>query len=93
VSRSLDLPRRYREGLQRIIDAKIKGEQVVTPAVEVPSNVVNLMDALKKSLNAVSAKKQPAKAALPKRVIFTGRGTEAQDGVALSVQRRGADTF
>ena len=53
----------YREGLQRIIDAKIAGEEVVAPAVEAPARVVNLMDALKKSLNAVSAgKKTPAKA-------------------------------
>ena len=53
----------YREGLQRIIDAKIAGEEVVAPSVEAPPKVVNLMDALKKSLNAVSAaKKKPAKA-------------------------------
>jgi hypothetical protein len=55
----------YREGLQRIIDAKIAGEEVVAPAVEAPPRVVNLMDALKKSLDAVSAtKKKPAKAAV-----------------------------
>ena len=53
----------YREGLQRIIDAKIAGEEIVAPAVETPSRVVNLMEALKKSLDAVSAtKKKPAKA-------------------------------
>ena len=54
----------YREGLQRIIDAKIAGEEIVAPTVEAPARVVNLMDALKKSLDAVSsAKKRPAKAA------------------------------
>jgi DNA end-binding protein Ku len=54
----------YREGLQQIIDAKIAGQDVVAPAVpEGPPKVVNLMDALKKSLDAVSAeKKRPAKA-------------------------------
>ena len=62
----------YREGLQRIIDAEIAGEEIVAPAVETPSRVVNLMDALKKSLDAVSAtKKKPAKAdvahTVPKR--------------------------
>jgi DNA end-binding protein Ku len=57
----------YREGLQRIIDAKIAGEEVVAPAVEAPPRVVNLMEALKKSLDAVSAtKKRPAKAAIAK---------------------------
>jgi DNA end-binding protein Ku len=54
----------YREGLQRIIDAKIAGHEVVAPAVEAPPKVVNLMDALRKSLDAVSAtKKRPARAA------------------------------
>jgi DNA end-binding protein Ku len=53
----------YREGLQRIIDAKIAGQETVTPEVEAPARVVNLMDALKKSLDAVSAaKKRPVKA-------------------------------
>jgi DNA end-binding protein Ku len=45
----------YREGLQRIINAKIAGEEIVASAVEAPLRVVNLMDALKRSLNAVSA--------------------------------------
>jgi len=55
----------YREGLQRIIDAKIAGEEIVAPSVETPPRVVNLMDALKKSLDAVSTtKKKPVKAAV-----------------------------
>ena len=55
----------YREGLQRIIDAKIAGEEIVAPADEAPPKVVNLMEALKKSLDAVSAaKKKPVKAAV-----------------------------
>jgi DNA end-binding protein Ku len=57
----------YREGLQRIIDAKIAGAEIVAPAEEAPPKVVNLMEALKKSLDAVSgAKKTPAKAAVTK---------------------------
>jgi DNA end-binding protein Ku len=57
----------YREGLQRIIDAKIAGREIVAPAVEAPPKVVNLMEALKKSLDAVSqAKKTPAKATVAK---------------------------
>src|SRR5258707_5786893 len=52
----------YREGLQRIIDAKIAGEEIVAPSVEAPPKVVNLMEALKKSLDAVSSqKKKPPK--------------------------------
>ena len=55
----------YREGLQRIIDAKIAGEAVVVTAAEAPPKVVNLMEALKKSLDAVSAgRKKSVKAAV-----------------------------
>ena len=57
----------YREGLQAIIDAKIAGQEIVAPSLEAPPKVVNLMDALRKSLDTVSAtKKRPAKAAMPK---------------------------
>jgi DNA end-binding protein Ku len=52
----------YREGLQKIIDAKIAGREIVAPSVEAPPKVVNLMDALRRSLDTVStAKKRPAK--------------------------------
>ncbi|HEV3215627.1 MAG TPA: Ku protein [Vicinamibacterales bacterium] len=59
----------YREGLQKIIDAKVAGEEVAAPLVEMPPKVVNLMEALRKSLDSVSGqKKQAAKAELPKKV-------------------------
>src|SRR3954467_11029568 len=59
----------YREGLQKIIDAKIAGEEVAEPAVEAPPKVVNLMEALRKSLDSASAQaKKQAKADLPKKV-------------------------
>ena len=64
----------YREGLQRIIEAKIAGEEVVAPSVDAPPKVVNLMEALKKSLDAVStAKKRPAKASVPKATAVAKR--------------------
>jgi DNA end-binding protein Ku len=57
----------YREGLRRIIDAKIAGEEIVAHETEAPPKVVNLMDALRKSLDTVSAtKKRPAKAVAAK---------------------------
>jgi len=66
----------YREGLQRIIDAKIAGEEIVAPAMDAPPKVVNLMEALKKSLDAVSStKKKPAKATVPEGRAETSRGT------------------
>jgi DNA end-binding protein Ku len=53
----------YRAGLQRIIDAKVAGQEVVAQTAEAPPKVVNLMDALRKSLDTVSAaRKKPAKA-------------------------------
>jgi DNA end-binding protein Ku len=58
----------YREELQKIIDAKIAGEEIVAPTFEAPPKVVNLMEALKKSLDSVSATKKPAaKAELPEK--------------------------
>jgi DNA end-binding protein Ku len=53
----------YQSELRRIIDAKIAGEDVVATEEETPSKVVDLMEALRKSLANVSeSKKKPAKA-------------------------------
>ena len=53
----------YQEELQRIIDAKVAGEEVVATVEEAPPKVVNLMDALRQSLDRVSTgKKKAAKA-------------------------------
>jgi DNA end-binding protein Ku len=50
----------YQSGLREIIDAKIEGREVVTPEVEAPPKVVNLMEALRKSLDSISTtKKKP----------------------------------
>jgi DNA end-binding protein Ku len=40
----------YRERLQRLIEAKKKGRDVVAPEEDEEPEVINLMDALKKSL-------------------------------------------
>ncbi|MBI4263513.1 MAG: Ku protein [Acidobacteria bacterium] len=59
----------YTEGLRQIIEAKIGGEEIVAPEVQEPPKVVDLMEALRRSLDSVSAeKKKPAKAALKKPV-------------------------
>ena len=58
----------YKEELRKVIDAKIAGREVVAPEIEAPPKVVNLMDALRKSLDSVSAaKKKPARVAAIKR--------------------------
>jgi DNA end-binding protein Ku len=48
----------YQVGLREIIDAKIEGREVVAPEVEAPPKVVNLMDALRKSLDSISASRK-----------------------------------
>src|SRR5262245_24473931 len=54
----------YQEELRKIIDAKIAGEEIVAPEEEAPPKVVNLMDALRQSLERVSTtKKRTAKIA------------------------------
>ena len=53
----------YQAELRRVIDAKVAGEEVVVTEEEAPAKVVDLMDALRKSLDSVSkSKKKPAKA-------------------------------
>ena len=48
----------YQVGLREIIDAKIEGREIVTQEVEAPPKVVNLMEALRKSLDTISASKK-----------------------------------
>lgn len=72
----------YKEGLRAIIDAKIAGEEVVVPEVAEPPRVVDLMEALRRSLDAVSyEKKRPAKASVvetaPKAKAAGGRKRKA----------------
>lgn len=56
----------YQVELRRVIDAKIAGEEVVQAADEAPLKVVDLMEALRKSLERVSTgKKKTAKIATP----------------------------
>jgi DNA end-binding protein Ku len=51
----------YQIGLREIIDAKIDGREIVTQEVAAPPKVVNLMEALRKSLDSISeSKKKPA---------------------------------
>lgn len=50
----------YQEELRRIIDAKIAGEEVVATREEAPPKVINLMDALRQSLDRVSTDKKKA---------------------------------
>ncbi|HVO32233.1 MAG TPA: Ku protein, partial [bacterium] len=57
----------YQVGLREIIDAKIEGREIVAPEVEAPPKVVNLMEALRKSLDTISAAKHRPAAAIDMR--------------------------
>jgi DNA end-binding protein Ku len=50
----------YQDELRRIIDAKVAGHEVVASAEEAPPKVVNLMEALRQSLERVSSNKKRA---------------------------------
>ena len=57
----------YKEGLRRIIEAKVAGEEIVAPEIQEPPKVVDLMEALRRSLDSVSSeRKKPVKAKLEK---------------------------
>lgn len=72
----------YQIELRKIIDAKIAGKEVVAPAEEAPPKVVNLMEALRQSLERVSVtKKRTAKIAgqiAPKAVARAGSKKRAR---------------
>ena len=50
----------YQVGLREIIDAKIEGREIVAQEIEAPPKVVNLMDALRRSLDTISSTKKAA---------------------------------
>jgi DNA end-binding protein Ku len=69
----------YTEGLRKIIDAKIAGEEVVAGPVEEPAKVVDLMEALRRSLDSVSTtKKKTAKVLEVKGQRSKVKGTEVK---------------
>lgn len=53
---------RYEAALKELIRRKAKGEKIEAPRQETPSNVVNLMDALKRSVEAEGGRKAPSAA-------------------------------
>ena len=51
----------YQEDLRAVIDAKVAGAEVVAPVEDAPPKVVNLMEALRKSLDSVGEGKRASK--------------------------------
>jgi DNA end-binding protein Ku len=70
----------YQEELRKIIDAKIEGREIVGPPEEAPPKVVNLMEALRQSLERVSTSK--------KRTARVGNGKAARAVARTPVKKR-----
>jgi DNA end-binding protein Ku len=65
-----ELRSEYRESLRELLEAKLAGQEIETPEPSAPTPVVDLMEALRASVAAASAKKPAAgkkKAAAPAR--------------------------
>lgn len=76
----------YKDGLRQIIDAKIAGEEIVAPEIQDPPKVVDLMEALRRSLDSVSTrKKKPAKVTLA-----TSRRSKAKSQKSHAVRKAAA---
>ena len=56
---------KYAEELAKLVEAKVAGKQLVSAPAEEEPQVINLMEALQKSLDAAKAKAKPAKRVAP----------------------------
>ncbi len=80
----------YQSELRRIIDAKVAGEDVIATEEETPSKVVDLMEALRKSLATVSeSKKKPAKAEIAETKAPGEEGGPEAQGRLVARQHSG----
>ena len=74
----------YQDALRKVIEAKVAGEEIAAPAEEAPPKVVDLMEALRRSLDRVSTTKKKAariqaeKTKAPARSAETGRNRGAE---------------
>jgi DNA end-binding protein Ku len=73
----------YQDELRRIIDAKIAGEEVTATREDAPPKVINLMDALRQSLDRVSTDKKKA-------VKVADGKAKAKGPVAVPAKKRAA---
>jgi DNA end-binding protein Ku len=53
----------YADKLMELIEAKVEGKEIVAPPEEETANVVNLMEALRKSVEQVASQREPVKRA------------------------------
>jgi DNA end-binding protein Ku len=78
----------YQDGLRQIIDAKVAGEEIVAPAEEAPPKVVDLMEALRRSLDQVSTGKKKTAKAEPEEVSAKKAEPKVVSAKAASRKRK-----
>jgi DNA end-binding protein Ku len=64
---------RYQEALRHLVEQKLKGEKPILPKAPEPAKVINLMDALRRSLEAESGKVRTPTTAGSRRGTTTRR--------------------
>jgi DNA end-binding protein Ku len=67
----------YTEKLTRLIEAKVAGEEIVTPPAEQHAQVINLMDALRQSVEKLKPAEPKAEVKPPRKMAPSTKGREA----------------
>ncbi len=81
---------RYEEALKEMLAAKQEGRAIKTPKEERPSNVINLMDALRKSIEADKGGKAAKSSKAPARAKAKSKTRGAKKTVAKKPAKRRA---
>ncbi len=55
----------YQNNLEKLVEAKVAGKEIVAPPAEEEPQVINLMEALQKSVDEAKARTRPSKLAAP----------------------------
>lgn len=66
--KSIDLSKytdQYQQNLEKLVEAKVAGQEIIAPPQEDEPQVINLMEALQKSLDSAKAKAKPRKMVAP----------------------------
>jgi DNA end-binding protein Ku len=81
----------YQDGLREIIDAKMAGREVAAPEIQEPPKVVNLMEALRRSLDSISgSRKTQAQSSAPAPQTKRTTASRSSERTASPRRRRTA---
>src|SRR5688572_10024436 len=78
---------KYADNLVALIEAKVQGKQVVTPPAEDAPQVINLMEALQRSVEAQKKSAAAGASAKPPKIVAPG-GAERKDAAAGAASGR-----